>query len=144
MTTTDLPAINATLNAVSAVLLSMGWLAIRGGYRSAHRNCMIAAFATSTAFLLGYLYHKFVVMRGIHTNFPGPKVWLVPYLILLFSHVFLAMAVVPMAMVSMHRGWKARFDAHRRIARWTLPLWFYVSVTGVVIYFLLYRVWPRA
>ena len=135
MNGTDLPAINAGLNALSTLFLISGWAFIRSGRRIAHRN------ATSSLFLVGYLYHKFVVMRGIHTRFEGPREFLIPYLVLLFSHIFLAMAIVPMAMVSMHRAWRERFDAHRRIARWTLPLWLYVSVTGVVIYFLLYQVW---
>jgi len=137
----DLPAINAGLNALSTLFLASGWIFIRSGRRIAHRNCMVAAFATSTLFLIGYLYHKFVVMRGIHTRFEGPREFLIPYLVLLFSHIILAMTIVPMAMISMHRAWRERFDAHRRIARWTLPLWLYVSVTGVVIYFLLYQVW---
>ena len=141
MNGTDLPAINAGLNALSTVFLVSGWFSIRSGHRLVHRNCMMGAFATSTLFLGCYLYHKFVVMRGIHTRFEGPKEFLIPYLILLFSHILLAMAIVPMAMVSMHRAWRERFDAHRRISRWTLPLWLYVSVTGVVIYFLLYRIW---
>ena len=143
MNGTDLPAINASLNALSTLFLTAGWLFIRSGRRIAHRNCMMSAFATSTLFLGCYLYHKFVVMRGIHTRFEGPKELLIPYLILLFSHILLAMAIVPMAMVSMNRAWQEKFDAHRRIARWTLPIWLYVSVTGVLIYYLLYKVWNR-
>jgi uncharacterized membrane protein YozB (DUF420 family) len=137
----DLPALNASLNGLATILLTAGWIFIRSGRRVAHRNCMVAAFATSSLFLVGYLYHKFVVMKGIHTSFPGPKVWLIPYLILLFTHVVLAMAIVPMALISMHRGWKERYELHKKIARWTLPLWLYVSVTGVIIYVLLYQVW---
>ena len=143
MNGSDLPAINAGLNALSALFLVAGWFSIRSGHRNAHRNCMVVAFATSTLFLAGYLYHKFVVMRGIHTRFEGPKELLIPYLVLLFSHIFLAMAIVPMAMISIYRAWRGKFDDHRRIARWTLPLWLYVSVTGVVIYFLLYQVWKQ-
>ena len=141
MTPQDLPAINASLNALATVLLVLGWIFIRTERRTAHRNCMISAFITSCVFLVGYLYHKFVVMKGIHTSFPGPKAFLIPYLILLFTHVVLAMAIVPMALISMKRGWQQKYELHRRIARWTLPIWLYVSVTGVVIYFLLYRIW---
>lgn len=137
----DLPALNATLNGLATLLLTAGWIFIRTGHRVAHRNCMMAALATSSAFLVGYLYHKFVVMKGIHTSFPGPRSMLVPYLILLVTHVILAMAIVPMALISMHRGLKGRFELHKKIARWTLPLWLYVSVTGVIIYVLLYQVW---
>lgn len=141
MTPQDLPAINASLNALATVLLVLGWIFIRTDRRTAHRNCMISAFITSCVFLVGYLYHKFVVMKGIHTSFPGPKALLIPYLILLFTHVVLAMAIVPMALISMQRGWQQKYELHRKIARWTLPIWLYVSVTGVVIYFLLYRIW---
>ena len=141
MTPQDLPAINASLNALATVLLVLGWIFIRTDRRTAHRNCMISAFITSCVFLVGYLYHKFVVMKGIHTSFPGPKALLIPYLILLFTHVVLAMAIVPMALISMQRGWQQKYELHRKIARWTLPIWLYVSVPGVVIYFLLYRIW---
>ena len=138
----DFPALNAALNALAALLLSAGWIFIRQGNRIAHRNCMIAAFITSCLFLVGYLYHKIFLMKGINTKFPGPRELLIPYLVLLVTHVVLAMAIVPMALMSMHRGLKERFEAHKRIARWTLPLWMYVSVTGVLIYVLLYRIWP--
>ncbi len=137
----DFPAINAALNALAAILLCTGWIFIRRGNRLAHRNCMVAAFVTSCLFLVGYLYHKIFLMKGINTPFPGPRELMIPYLALLFTHVVLAMAIVPMALVTMNRGFRERWDAHRRIARWTLPVWLYVSVTGVLIYFLLYRIW---
>lgn len=139
-----LPLINACLNATSAVLLVFGLILIRRGRREAHRRCMLAAFATSCVFLVLYLLHKFVVVKGVHTPFPGPvalKPW---YLGMLFSHIVLAIAVVPLALVSIHRGLNEKFDAHRRIARWTWPVWMYVSVTGVVVYLVLYVLWPPA
>ncbi len=140
----DLPALNALLNGLATLLLTAGWICIRTGRRIAHRNCMIAAFAVSCLFLAGYLYHKFVVMQGIHTSFPGPRAWLIPYLVLLVTHIVLAMAIVPLAFITMNRGLKERYELHKKIARWTLPLWLYVSVTGVIIYLLLYQVWPAA
>ncbi|HAB16383.1 MAG TPA: DUF420 domain-containing protein [Verrucomicrobiota bacterium] len=139
----DLPAINAALNGLVTVLLLAGWFYVRTGRRLAHRNCMLAAFVTSSLFLISYLYHKIVVMQGINTLFPGPPALRIPYLILLVTHVILAMAIVPMALISIHRGLKERFELHKKIVRWTLPLWLYVSVTGVLIYFLLYQVWPK-
>ncbi len=138
----DLPFINACLNSLATVLLVTGWCLIRAGRRRAHAACMISAFLVSTVFLACYLYHKYAIMKGVHTPWPGPAGWKLAYTIMLISHIVLAMAIVPMAFLTMSRALRERFDAHRRIARWTLPIWLYVSVTGVLIYVLLYRVWP--
>lgn len=136
MTVADLPALNATLNGLSAALLSLGYRNIRRNNVGAHRACMVAAFAVSTLFLISYLtYHAQVGSKP----FPGQG-WIRPvYYAVLVTHVTLAAAILPMAMVTIYRAWRGRFEAHRRLARWTLPVWLYVSITGVVIYLMLYR-----
>lgn len=141
MNLSQLPLINACLNATSGILLVLGLILIRMGRREAHRRCMLSAFATSSVFLVLYLVHKFLVVRGVHTKFPGPDSMRGWYLAMLASHIVLAVAVVPLALVSIHRGLQERFDAHRRIARWAWPIWMYVSITGVLVYLALYVVW---
>ncbi len=132
----DLPALNATLNAVSTVLLSAGFVFIRQGRRDRHRFCMIGAFAVSCLFLTSYLVYHFEVGSVPFTK----QGWVRPlYFTILITHVVLAAAIVPLVLVTLSRALKERFDKHRAIARWTLPLWLYVSVTGVVIYWMLYR-----
>ena len=132
----DLPALNATLNAASAVLLTTGWLLIRTGRIDAHRRCMIAAFTTSSLFLISYVvYHAQIGSKP----FPGTGVLRIVYFSILIPHVVLAAVVLPLAIVTLTRGLR-RLDArHRRIARWTLPLWLFVSVTGVLVYLMLYQ-----
>jgi uncharacterized membrane protein YozB (DUF420 family) len=135
MTVSDLPALNAGLNSLSTVLLLAGYRNIRRSNIAAHRLCMLAAFATSTLFLISYLtYHAQVGS----VPFQG-RGWIRPlYFTILVTHIILAAAILPLALVTLYRAWRERFDRHRRIARWTLPLWLYVSVTGVVIYGMLY------
>jgi putative membrane protein len=141
MSVNDLPALNALLNGTSAVLLAFGYASIRRRQVAAHRALMIAAFSTSTLFLASYLVHK---AFGDLKPFSGQG-WIRPvYFSILLTHTVLAAAIVPLAIMTLRRGLKARHPAHERLARWTLPLWFYVSVTGVVIYFLLYRMYPNA
>jgi len=141
MTVSDLPAVNATLNGLSAILLSAGYVFIRRGNKIAHRNCMVSAFVTSTIFLICYLTYHFTV-RTI-TRFREPE-WFRPiYLAILISHLILAIVIVPLVLVTLNRALKQRFELHRKIARWTWPLWMYVSVTGVVIYLLLYQIFPQ-
>jgi len=136
VTLRDLPALNAALNALSAVFLATGWLLIRAGRREAHKRAMLAAVACSTLFLSSYLvYHAQV--GSVRFTGRGP-VRLV-YFAILISHTILAVAVVPLALVTLVRALQERFDRHRRIARITLPIWGYVSVTGVVVYWMLYR-----
>jgi len=132
----DLPAVNATLNALSGILLFVGYVLIRQGRRDQHRAVMIAAFITSSVFLASYLiYHAQVgSVRFTRQGFVRPL-----YFTILITHVTLAAAVLPLALVTLSRGLKARFRQHRAIARWTLPIWLYVSVTGVLVYVLLYQ-----
>jgi uncharacterized membrane protein YozB (DUF420 family) len=136
MTVQDLPALNATLNGLATVLLTTGWILIKQKKRDAHRLCMLSAFAVSTAFLTSYLIYHFNV-GSVPFQGHGPIRTL--YLTILFTHIVLAAAIVPMILLSLSRALSARFDKHRKIARWTMPLWLYVSVTGVVIYVMLYR-----
>ena len=136
MTLRDLPALNAALNASSAALLLTGWLLIRAGRREAHKRAMLAALACSTLFLCSYLaYHAQVGS----VRFQGRGALRAVYFAILISHTVLAVAVVPWALVTVVRALQARFDRHRRIARITLPVWGYVSVTGVIVYWMLYR-----
>lgn len=136
MSVTDLPALNASLNALATVFLVTGWLLIRRKRRDAHRACMLAACAASAAFLASYLVYHYNV-----GSVPFQKRGLIRtvYLSILFTHIVLAAAIVPLVFLTLSRALSQRFDRHRRIARWTLPLWLYVSVTGVVIYVMLYR-----
>jgi len=141
MTVHDLPAVNAALNGLSAVFLTAGFVFIKRGNKIAHRNCMITAFCTSVVFLACYLtYHATV--RTV-THFVDPA-WFRPiYLTILLSHTLLAVVIVPLILLTLWRAKRENFEAHKKIARWTWPLWLYVSVTGVVIYLLLYRVFPQ-
>src|ERR1041384_7124070 len=131
------PAVNATLNGSSAVLLLIGRWFIGRGRISIHRAFMIAALVTSSAFLVSYLYYHWHV-HSVHFQGQG---WSRPvYFSILISHTILAMVIVPLVIITLVRAWSGRFDRHRAIARWTFPLWLYVSVTGVVIYLMLYRI----
>ncbi len=146
MSLADLPAVNAALNTLSAVFLGAGFYYIKRRNECAHRRCMLAAFVTSTLFLACYLtYHTYVAYylgKG-PTVFREPA-WFRPiYLVILLTHTVLAMAVVPLALRTLYLGLKGRYDAHRKIARWTWPIWLYVSVTGVLIYLFLYQVFPQ-
>ena len=137
----DLPAINATLNGLSAILLTLGFINIKRGNQTAHRNCMIAAVLVSAVFLACYLtYHAQVG----HTSFRDPE-WFRPiYLAILIPHVLLAGLIVPMILAAIWFAFRGNFQKHRRIARWTWPLWMFVSVTGVIIYLLLYQIFPQS
>jgi len=136
ITVHDLPAINATLNATAAVLLVWGYVLIRRRSVAAHRNVMLAAFVTSTVFLCCYLIYHYNVGS---VRFPRTGAIRTIYLSILATHTALAAAVPPLAIITLSRGLRSRFDRHRKIARWTLPVWLYVSVTGVVVYWMLYR-----
>ncbi|MBI4013598.1 MAG: DUF420 domain-containing protein [Candidatus Rokubacteria bacterium] len=133
-----LPAANAFLNGTSAMLLAVGFLFIRRRNVAAHRACMLSAFGVSTLFLVSYVvYHA----QAGSVAFQG-RGWIRPvYFFLLLTHIVLAAAIVPLALTTIWRAWSERFDRHRRIARWTLPIWLYVSVTGVLIYVLLYHLY---
>ena len=132
----ELPAVNAALNGATALLLSSGWVMIRRRRIAAHRLCMLSAFGVSTLFLASYLYYH--AHAGLR-HFQGSGWIRAAYFAILISHTALAAAIVPLAVVTIALGLSARFPTHRRIARWTLPLWLYVSLTGVVVYVLLYR-----
>ena len=134
----DLPALNATLNAISAILLTAGYVLIRNGRRAMHKKCMLAALTSSTAFLTSYvIYHANTGSRP----FPGQGLLRTVYLAILITHVVLAATVLPLALTTTARGLLAQYPRHVKVARWTLPIWLYVSVTGVVIYLMLYRLY---
>ena len=136
MEITDLPTVNACLNSISTLLLTAGYLFIRRGQVQRHRVAMAGAFVTSCVFLTSYLiYHS---QAG---SVPFTKQgWVRPvYFAILISHIILAAAIVPLALVTLYHAWRERFDKHRRIARWTWPIWMYVSITGVAIYLMLYQ-----
>lgn len=146
MTLSDLPAVNASLNGLSTVLLVLGWRHIKAGRRIAHRNCMIGAFVASSLFLACYLTYHFQMQKlhgRAHTSFTDPA-WFRPiYLAILVTHLIGAFAILPLVTLTFQRAIRERFELHKRIARWTLPVWLYVSVTGVVIYLLLYQIFPQ-
>jgi len=131
-------ALNATLNGTSAILLAAGYAAIRTGKREAHKRFMISAFVVSCAFLVSYLIYHF---RVGHVVFHGQGFIRPVYFALLTSHTILAIVIVPLILITLRRAWLQRFDKYKVIARWTLPLWFYVSVTGVIVYVLLYQIY---
>ena len=136
MTVRDLPTLNALLNATAALLLLTGWWLIRRKKREAHRRVMLAAVATSVLFLASYLVYHYEVGS---VRFQGQGALRVAYLAILLSHTVLAAAIVPMVLVTLARALRGRFDAHKAIARYTLPAWIWVSVSGVVVYWMLYR-----
>ena len=141
MSITDLPAVNACFNTLSTLFLTLGFLFIRKGHKAAHRNCMVAALFTSTLFLAGYLTYHFNVQTV--TRFTDPA-WFRPlYLGILLTHTILAVTILPLIITTVVFAIRGKFESHRKIARWTWPMWMYVSVTGVVIYLLLYQIYPQ-
>lgn len=140
MSLSDLPPVNASLNALAAILLSAGFYFIRTGNKKAHRNCMLAAFMTSALFLISYLVYHFNAGR---TVFKEPAWFRTIYLTLLATHTLLAVVILPLIVATLYLALKQRFDSHKKLARWTWPIWMYVSVTGVIIYFLLYQIFPQ-
>ncbi len=134
MTVHDLPTLNAVLNGTSAILLAIGYYLIRSGKREAHRKVMVTAFFTSILFLISYLtYHAHIGSK--HYTGPVPAL----YFTILISHTLLAASVPVLAIITVRRAWKGEFARHKKIARWTWPIWMYVSVTGVVVYLMLYQ-----
>jgi putative membrane protein len=136
MDVSGLPGVNAVLNGTSAVLLVAGYVFIRQRRVLAHQTCMLSAFGASTLFLISYvIYHYYAGSRPF-----GGQGWIRPvYFTLLLTHILLATAIVPLALTTIYRALTAQFDRHMRLARWTLPIWLYVSTTGVLIYWMLYR-----
>jgi putative membrane protein len=132
----DLPALNATLNLISAILLGTGYYFIRQRNIRAHKACMVSALAASTVFLTSYLVYHYNV-GNVHFTKEG---WIRPvYFFILITHVTLAVVILPLVLRTAYLAFRARFDKHVRIARWTFPLWMYVSVTGVIVYYMLYQ-----
>ena len=132
----DLPTVNATLNTISTVLLTIGFLMIRRRKIIAHRNCMIAAFVVSGLFLTSYLIYHY---HAGSTPFEGTG-WIHSiYFAVLIPHIILAATILPLALITLYFALRKRFTKHRRIARWTLPIWLYVSVTGIIVYWMLYH-----
>ena len=136
MNVSSLPALNATLNATSAVFLTLGYVFIRRRQIRAHLACMLTAFTVSTAFLISYLVYHY---HAGSKHFAGTGWLRLVYFVLLASHVVLAAVILPLALTTLRRALRGDFGRHRRIARWTLPLWLYVSVTGVIVYWMLYH-----
>ena len=134
----DLPTLNAFLNGTAAIFLVTGYILIRRGERVLHKRCMLAALTTSAVFLISYvIYHANAGSRP----FPGQGTVRIIYFVILITHVVLAAAILPLALITTARGLWNQYDRHMRIARWTLPIWLYVSVTGVVIYLMLYQLY---
>jgi uncharacterized membrane protein YozB (DUF420 family) len=136
ITISDLPTVNATLNTISTVLLTIGFLMIRRRKIIAHRNCMIAAFVVSGLFLTSYLIYHY---HSGSTPFEGNGWIRSVYFAVLIPHIILAALILPLALITLYFALRKRFTKHRRIARWTLPIWLYVSVTGIIVYWMLYH-----
>lgn len=133
------PALNACLNATSGALLACGYFAIRAGKREVHKWFMVSAFWVSVTFLVSYLIYHFRVGKVVLFQGQG---WIRPvYFTILISHTILAVVIVPLIVITLRRAWTEKFDKHRAIAKWTLPLWFYVSVTGVIVYLMVYQIY---
>ena len=141
MSLSDLPALNACLNSASTVLLILGYIFIKRGRQDAHRNCMVGAVFTSALFLTSYLIYHYNAGR---TSFPNPHWFRSIYLFILLTHTILAVAIVPMVLITVVAAILKRWEFHKKFARVTWPIWIYVSITGVVIYFLLYQIFPQS
>ena len=136
ITISDLPTVNASLNTISTILLTIGFFMIRRRNIVAHRNCMIAAFVVSGLFLTSYLIYHY---HAGSTPFEGSGWIRSVYFAVLIPHIILAAAILPLALITLYFALRKRFTKHRRIARWTLPIWLYVSVTGIIVYWMLYH-----
>ncbi len=141
MAISDLPAVNASLNFISTIFISAGWYFIRRGQWQRHIACMITAVCSSTLFLAGYLtYHAHVGEKSTHFS-AGGLIALI-YFTMLITHILLAFTTLPLVIATLVPTFRRRWDKHRRIARWTMPIWLYVSVTGVLVYLMLYKWFP--
>jgi len=141
MQVNDIPALNAVLNATATVLLTAGFIAIKQGKRDLHRRIMMGACAVSAVFLVGYVTHK-VLVRGVHTPFGGEGPIRTVYYTMLLTHVVLAMAIAYLVPRTFWLAIRGDYARHRAWAKWTFPIWYYVSVTGVLVYLFLYQWWP--
>ncbi len=141
MSLRDIPAINASLNGLATVLITLGFILIKTGRREAHRKAMTAAMVVSAVFLVGYVTHK-ALIRGVHTPFGGEGAIRTVYYVMLTSHIVLAMAIAYLVPRTFLFAIKGDYERHKAWAKWTFPIWYYVSVTGVLVYFFLYQWWP--
>lgn len=150
MTIQDIPALNAGLNALATVLMTAGFAFIHSGHKSAHRACMISAGVVSAVFLVGYVTHKYLkgaaagAGEAIHTSFGGEGAIRVVYFVMLLTHVVLAIAIAYLVPRTFALAFTGQFERHKKWARVVFPIWYYVSVTGVLVYFFLYQWWPAA
>ena len=138
--TESLPTLNACLNGTATILLTAGFIFIKTGYEKSHRACMLSAFAVSVIFLFFYVLHKWLV-QGVHTPFSGEGAWRSIYYTMLVTHIVLAILIVPLVLTTLTLAMRGKRDRHKSWARWTFPIWYYVSVTGVLIYLFLYTWW---
>jgi Predicted membrane protein len=143
MTVQDIPALNAALNALATVFLTAGFFFILRKNIPAHRACMLTAGVISAIFLVGYVGHK-ILVKGVHTKFGGEGAIRTVYYVMLATHILLAMAIAWLVPRTFYLALKGDLARHRAWARWTFPIWYYVSITGVLVYFFLYRWWPAA
>lgn len=143
MSINDIPAFNASLNALATLLLTVGFILIKAGRRDAHRRVMISACIVSAVFLVGYVGHK-ILVRGVHTPFGGEGAIRTLYFTILLTHIVLAIAIAYLVPRTFLLAIKGEYERHKAWARWTFPIWYYVSVTGVLVYFFLYQWWPAA
>ena len=139
----DIPALNASLNALATVLITAGFILIKSGRRGAHRKVMTAAMVVSAVFLVGYVTHK-ILIHGVHTPFGGEGLIRTVYYTMLLSHIVLAISIAYLVPRTFLFAVKGDYVRHKAWARWTFPIWYYVSVTGVLVYFFLYQWWPVA
>ena len=143
MSIQDIPALNACLNGLATLLMTAGFIFIKSGNREAHRKMMLSAGTVSAIFLVGYVTHK-ILVRGVHTPFGGEGVIRSIYYTMLISHILLAISIAYLVPRTFWLAIKGDFERHKKWAKWTFPIWYYVSVTGVLVYFFLYRWWPSA
>ena len=143
MTVSQIPALNAALNATATVLITAGFIFIKTGRRDAHRRAMLSACVVSAVFLIGYVTHK-VLVRGVHTPFGGEGSIRTLYLFILWTHIPLAASIAYLVPKTFLLAIRGDYERHRAWAKWTFPIWYYVSVTGVLVYFFLYVWWPTA
>lgn len=136
--TESLPTLNACLNGISTILLTIGFICIKTGSEKAHRKCMISAFSVSVIFLFFYVLHK-ILVKGVHTSFAGEGIWGYIYYTMLATHIVLAMAIVPLVLTTLTLAIRDKREKHKAWAKWTFPIWYYVSVTGVLVYMFLYQ-----
>ena len=141
MTIQDIPALNAVLNGLATVLMTAGFIFIKSGNREAHRKMMLSAGFVSAIFLVGYVSHK-ILVRGVHTPFGGEGAIRTVYYTMLISHILLAISIAYLVPRTFLLAIKGDFERHKAWAKWTFPIWYYVSVTGVLVYFFLYQWWP--